>query len=77
MGKKGDLSSFECGMVVGVRRAGLSISQSAQLLRFSHTQTFLGFKKNGVKNGKTFSMQQSCGGENALLMLEVRGEWAD
>jgi len=26
MGKKGDLSNFEHGMVVGARRAGLSIS---------------------------------------------------
>jgi len=37
MGKKGDLSNFERGMVVGVRRAGLSISQFAQLLGFSCT----------------------------------------
>jgi len=37
MGKKGDLSNFECGMVIGARRAGLSNSQSAQLLGFSHT----------------------------------------
>jgi len=34
MGKKGDLSKFECGIVVGARRAGLSITQSAQLLGF-------------------------------------------
>ncbi len=27
MGKKGDLSDFEHGMVVGARRAGLSISK--------------------------------------------------
>jgi len=32
MGNKGDISDFECGMVVGARRAGLSFSQSAQLL---------------------------------------------
>jgi len=36
MGKKDDLSNFERGMVVGARRAGLSISQSAQILGFSH-----------------------------------------
>ncbi len=29
MGKKGDLSDFERGMVVGARRAGLSISKTA------------------------------------------------
>ncbi len=31
MGKKGDLGDFEPGMVVGARRAGLSISQTADL----------------------------------------------
>ncbi len=35
MGKKGDLSDFERGMVA--RRAGLSISKTADLLGFSHT----------------------------------------
>ncbi len=33
--QKGDLSDFERGMVVGVRRAGLSISKTADLLGFS------------------------------------------
>ncbi len=37
MGKKWDLSDFERGMVVGARRAGLSISETADLLGFSHT----------------------------------------
>ena len=37
MGKKGDLSDFERGMVVGARRAGLSISETADLLGFSLT----------------------------------------
>ncbi len=37
MGKKGNLSDFERGMVVGVRHAGLSISKTADLLGFSHT----------------------------------------
>ncbi len=37
MGKKGDLSDFERGMVVGARRAGRSISKTADLLGFSHT----------------------------------------
>ncbi len=34
MGKKGDLSDFKCGMVVGSRRAGLSIYKTADLLGF-------------------------------------------
>jgi len=39
-------------------------------------QPFLGFTKNGVKRGKT--KHPVCPvGKNALLMLEVRGEWAD
>jgi len=37
MEKKGDLSNFERGTVVGAKRAGLSISQSAQLMGFSRT----------------------------------------
>ncbi len=37
MGKKGDLSDFERGMVVGARRTGLSISKTADLLGFSLT----------------------------------------
>ncbi len=37
MGKKGDLSDFERGMVFGARRAGLSISKTADLLGFSST----------------------------------------
>ncbi len=36
MEKKGDLSDFERGMVVGARRVGLSISKTADLLGFSH-----------------------------------------
>ncbi len=35
MGKKRDLSDFERGMVVGARRAGLSISKTDDLLGFS------------------------------------------
>ncbi len=40
MGKKGDLSDFERGMVVGARRAGLSILQTADLLGFSCTTIY-------------------------------------
>ncbi len=40
MGKKGDLSDFEHGMVVGARRARMSISKTADLLGVSHTTIF-------------------------------------
>jgi len=63
-----DLSSFECGMVVGARVFHNLLSYWA-----FHTQTFLGFMQNGVKRDK----HPVCGshvGENALFMLEVRGE---
>ncbi len=45
MGKKGDLSDFERGMVVGARRAGLSISKTDDLLGFSHTITVVVWTK--------------------------------
>lgn len=37
MGKQGNLSDFECGKVVGVRWAGLSNPETADLLGFSRT----------------------------------------
>jgi len=37
MGKKGDVSDFERGMVVCARGTVLSISETADLLGFSHT----------------------------------------
>ncbi len=75
MGNKGDLSDFERGIVVGSRRAGLSISKTADLLGFSHT-TISRFTENGPKKRK-YPVIGSCVDENALLMSEVRGEWAD
>jgi len=60
MGKKGDLRNFERAMVADARRTGLSISQSAQLLGFSHTKISRVYKECCEK-GKTSSMQQSCG----------------
>ncbi len=44
MGKKGDLSDFENGMVDGARWAGLSISKTADLLGFSHTTIRDGYR---------------------------------
>ncbi len=57
-------------MVVGVRRAGLNISKTADF----HTQTSLGFTENGPKKRK-YPVSGSCVDEDALS--EVRGEWAD
>jgi len=56
MGKKGDLSNFEHGMVVGARQAGLSISQSSQLLGFSRT-TISRVSKEWCKKGKNIQYE--------------------
>ncbi len=74
MGKKGDLSDFERGMVVGVRLTGLSISKTADLLGFSLTIISRVYREWSEK--EKYPVSGSCVDENAL-MSEVRGEWAD
>jgi len=69
MGKKGDLSNFECDMVVGARQAGLSISQSAQLLGFSNTTISSIYK--WCEKGKTSSMRQYSGRK---CLVNARGQ---
>ncbi len=72
MGKKVDLSDFERGMVVGARRAGLSISTTADLLRFSRTTTSRVYRH--VPKKRKYPVSGSCVDENALLMSEENGQ---
>ena len=74
MWKKGDLSDFERGLVVSARRAGLSISETADLLGFSRT-TISRVTENGPKKRK-YPVSGTLLGENALCP-EVKGEWPD
>ncbi len=59
MGKKGDLSDFEHGMVVGARRAGLSISKTADRLGLSRTTIFRVYREWSEKE-KISSEWQLC-----------------
>ncbi len=69
-GKKGDLSDSERGMVVGVRRAGLSISKTADQLGLSRTTISRVYREWSEKE-KISSERQLCGRK---CLVDVRGQ---
>jgi len=73
MGKKGDSITLEPGMVVGARRAGVSISQSTQVLGFSHITISKVYREWSEKE-KIHNEWQFCGGKCLGDMSRLENE---
>ena len=71
MGKKCALMTL-ARMTAGGRQGGLSISETADLLEFSHTTVSRVYSEWCEKNEETSSGQQFYRQKHALLMREVR-----
>lgn len=71
MKKKGVVSNFECGMVVGAGRAGFSISGPADLLEFSPTTISRVYKEWPERENIQWVAVVLT--KNALLMSEDNG----
>ncbi len=70
-GRKRDLSDFEHGMVVGARRAGLSISKTADLLGFSHKTISRVYRELSEKDDRKATVTQITTHYNQVMQNTI------